>query len=129
MGVVSLSRRGVVRGGSARLRWWLVLWVLSAGLWASGEADPSWATSPTDEAGGVSGGAGDYHVNAWWAAVSDNGANELDADRVFNGSEVLIHAWVHVATTGQDGLAETTLLPGDIAGLLLGFVGERLHYE
>lgn len=55
----------------------------------------------------------DYHVNAWWAAVSDNGANELDADRVFIDSEVLIHDWVHVATTGQDGLAETALLPGD----------------
>ena len=55
----------------------------------------------------------DDHVNAWWAAVSDNGANELDADRVVIDSEVLIHDWVHVVTTGQDGLAETTLLPGD----------------
>lgn len=63
---------------------------------------------------------GDDHVNAWWAAVSDNvtnvsdnGTNELDADRVSIGSEVLAHNWVHVITTGPDGLAETALSPGD----------------
>ena len=28
MGIVPSSRSGVGRGGSARLRWWLVLWVL-----------------------------------------------------------------------------------------------------
>lgn len=56
---------------------------------------------------------GDDNVNAWWAAVSDNGTNELDADRVFIGSEVLAHDWVHVITTGLDGLAETALSPGD----------------
>ena len=27
-----------------------MLWVLALGLWAVGEADPSWATSPTDKA-------------------------------------------------------------------------------
>ena len=56
---------------------------------------------------------GDDHVNDWWAAVSDNGANELDADRVSVGSEVLAYDWVHVVTTGPDGLAETALPPGD----------------
>ena len=39
-------------------RWWLVLWVLSAGLWAVGEDDPSWATSPTDQVGDSGGKAG-----------------------------------------------------------------------
>ena len=56
---------------------------------------------------------GDDHVNAWWAAVSDNGTNELDAARVSIGSEVLVHNWVHVITTDPDGLAETALSPGD----------------
>ena len=56
---------------------------------------------------------GDDHVDAWWAAVSDNGTNELDADRVFVGSEVLTYDWVHVITTGPDGLAETALPLGD----------------
>lgn len=55
----------------------------------------------------------DDHVNAWWAAISDNGTNELDADRIFVCSEVLAHDWVHVITTGPDGLAKTTLSPGD----------------
>ena len=27
-----------------------MLWILALGLWAVGEADPSWATSPTDKA-------------------------------------------------------------------------------
>ena len=27
-----------------------MLWVLALGLWAVGEVDPSWATSPTDKA-------------------------------------------------------------------------------
>lgn len=47
------SSGSVDRGGSARLRWWLVLWVLLAGLWAVGEPDPSWATDPADEAADV----------------------------------------------------------------------------
>lgn len=37
------------RPGRDRWRWWLVLWVLVAGLWAVGEVDPLWATDPTDE--------------------------------------------------------------------------------
>lgn len=56
---------------------------------------------------------GDDHINVWWATVSGNGTNELDADRVSIGSEVLVHNWVHVITTGPDGLAETALSPGD----------------
>ena len=43
MGVAWSSRWGVDRGGLARLRRWLVLWVLLAGLWMSGGVDPSWA--------------------------------------------------------------------------------------
>ena len=61
MGIVSSSRSGVGRGEPTRLRWWLVLWVLLAGLWASGEADPLWATSPTDEVGGGVGPVTDDH--------------------------------------------------------------------
>ena len=53
------------------------------------------------------------YVNSWWAAVSDNGVNELDVSRLKVGSEVFAHDWVHVVTTGPDGLAETALLPGD----------------
>lgn len=53
------------------------------------------------------------YVNSWWAAVSDNGVNGLDVSRLKVGSEVFAHDWVHVVTTGPDGLAETALLPGD----------------
>ena len=56
---------------------------------------------------------GDAHVNAWWAVVSDNGANPLELDRISIGSEVLEHDWIHVITTGLDGLAETALPQGD----------------
>ena len=38
------------REGRRRLGCWSMLWVLALGLWAVGEADPSWATSPTDKA-------------------------------------------------------------------------------
>ena len=54
----------------------------------------------------------DGHVNAWWTAVFDNG-DELEADRAYAGTEARTHDWVHVVTTGPDGLAETALLPGD----------------
>lgn len=54
----------------------------------------------------------DDHVNAWWTAVFDNG-DELEANRAYAGLEATAHDWVHVITTGSDGLAETTLLPGD----------------
>lgn len=53
------------------------------------------------------------YVNSWWAAVSDSGVNGLDVRRLKVGSEVFAHDWVHVVTTGPDGLAETALLPGD----------------
>ena len=43
-----MSGMGV--GSSSRWRWWLVLWVMVAGLWAVGEPDPSWAKDPADEA-------------------------------------------------------------------------------
>lgn len=56
---------------------------------------------------------GNAHVNAWWTAVSDNGANGLDARRLRVDSKVLAHDWVHVVTTGPDGLAKTALPPGD----------------
>ena len=36
--------------GRRRLGCWSMLWVLALGLWAVGEVDPSWATSPTDKA-------------------------------------------------------------------------------
>lgn len=36
--------------GRRRLGYWSMLWVLALGLWAVGEVDPSWATSPTDKA-------------------------------------------------------------------------------
>ena len=36
--------------GRSRLGSWPMLWVLALGLWAVGEVDPSWATSPTDKA-------------------------------------------------------------------------------
>ena len=50
---------GIGRGGAGvPVRWWLVLYVLLAGLWVSGEADPSWATSPTDPVEDSGGGAG-----------------------------------------------------------------------
>ena len=55
----------------------------------------------------------DAHVNAWWAAVSDNGANGLDAHRLRVDPKALAHDWVHVVTTGPDGLAETALPSGD----------------
>ncbi len=55
---------GISRGGAGvPARWWLVLWVLLAGLWASGEADPLWATSPTDEVGGGVGPVTDDHCS------------------------------------------------------------------
>ena len=62
-----MSDMGV--GSSSRWRWWLVLWVLLAGLWAVGEADPLWATNPVDEAADVveasaDGGAGAHHHRA-----------------------------------------------------------------
>ena len=38
------------RKGRRRLGSWSMLWVLALGLWAVGEVDPSWATSPTDKA-------------------------------------------------------------------------------
>ena len=53
------------------------------------------------------------YVNSWWAAVSDSGVNGLDVRRLKVGSEVFAHDWVHVVTTGPDGLAETAMLPGD----------------
>ena len=53
------------------------------------------------------------YVNSWWAAVSDSGVNGLDVSRLKVGSEVFAHDWVHVVTTGSDGLAETSLPPGD----------------
>ena len=55
---------GISRGGAGvPVRWWLVLWVLLAGLWVSGEADPLWATSPTDEAGEGVGPVTDDHCS------------------------------------------------------------------
>ncbi len=56
---------------------------------------------------------GAAHINAWWAAISDNGANELEANKLQVGSEDLAHDWAHVITTGSDGSAETALPPGD----------------
>ncbi len=56
---------------------------------------------------------GAAHVNAWWAAISDNGANELEEHRLQVSSENLAHDWAHVITTGPDGSAETALPPGD----------------
>ena len=53
------------------------------------------------------------YVNNWWAVVSDNGVNELEARRLRVDSEVLEHDWVHIITTDSDGLAETMLSPGD----------------
>ena len=53
------------------------------------------------------------YVNNWWAVVSDNGVNELEARRLRVDSEVLEHDWVHIITTDPDGLAETMLVPGD----------------
>ena len=44
---VGMSGRGGPRRD--RWRWWLVLCVLVAGLWAAGEVDPPWATDPVDE--------------------------------------------------------------------------------
>jgi len=64
MGIVSWSRSGVGRDGAGvAARWWLVLWVLLAGLWVSGEVDPLWATSPTDEVGGGVGPVTDDHCS------------------------------------------------------------------
>ena len=40
--------------GRSRLGCWWMLWVLALGLWAVGEVDPSWATSPTDKADDLS---------------------------------------------------------------------------
>lgn len=68
---------------------------------------------------------GDAHVNAWWAAVSDNGANPLELDRISISSEVLEHDWTHVITTGLDGLAETALVPGDYLICAEPFGGHR----
>ena len=36
--------------GRGRLGCLSILWILALGLWAVGEVDPSWATSPTDKA-------------------------------------------------------------------------------
>ena len=55
----------------------------------------------------------DSHVNAWWTNVFDNGANELNARYLRVDPKVIAHDWVHVVTTGPDGLAETALPPGD----------------
>ena len=58
----------------------------------------------------------DAHVNAWWEAISNDGANDLDMERlnmVRGMREVLAHDWVHMMTTGQDGLGEIELLPGN----------------
>lgn len=53
MGGIWSGLCGISRAGAGvPVKWWLVLWVLLAGLWASGEVDPLWATSPTDEASG-----------------------------------------------------------------------------
>ena len=45
------------REGRRRLGCWSMLWVLALGLWAVGEVDPSWATSPTDKTDTPSGKA------------------------------------------------------------------------
>lgn len=55
-------------GGRRRLGCWSMLWVLALGLWAVGEVDPSWATSPTDKADApsdkaVAGGGGAADVS------------------------------------------------------------------
>ena len=55
----------------------------------------------------------DAHVNAWWAAVSNNGANKLESDILWVGSEALAYDWVHMITTGSDGTAQTAVPPGD----------------
>ena len=55
----------------------------------------------------------DAHVNVWWTNVFDNGSNELNARYLRVDSKVIAHDWVHVVTTGPDGLAETALPPGD----------------
>ena len=56
---------------------------------------------------------GDEHVNAWWTAVSDNGGNELELNNSFVRSKVLAQDWVHMVTTGPNGLAKIVLVPGD----------------
>ena len=53
---------------------------------------------------------GDAHINAWWAAVFSNKPYTYE---LYNSPEVLDHDWVHVVTTGLDGLAETIIPPGD----------------
>ncbi len=55
----------------------------------------------------------DSHVNAWWAAISENGVNPLGSGRSHVSPEVLAHEWVQVAVTDKDGSAELTLTPGD----------------
>ena len=52
---------------------------------------------------------GDAHINAWWAANAYN--ESYDYDRL--SSEALAHDWVHVVTTDLNGLAETSIPPGD----------------
>ena len=64
MGVVSSGSGSAGRGrAGVPARWWLVLWVLLTGLWVSGETDPLWATSPTDEVGGGVGPVTDHHCS------------------------------------------------------------------
>ena len=53
---------------------------------------------------------GDAHINAWWAAVFSNKPYTYE---LYNSPEALAHDWVHVVTTGLDGLVETMIPPGD----------------
>ena len=55
----------------------------------------------------------DSHVNAWWAAISENEVDPLESGKSHVSPEVLANEWVQVAVTGEDGSAEMTLTPGD----------------
>lgn len=59
----------------------------------------------------------DAHVDDWWTAVWTAASdNQTVMQRKYSSpvdSDVLAHDWVHVITTGPDGLAEKMLVPGD----------------
>ena len=56
----------------------------------------------------------DAYVSDWWEATLDEKATGFGMNRViYFSSEVLAHDWIHVVTTGPDGLAEIDLPSGD----------------
>lgn len=68
---------------------------------------------------------GDAHVNAWWTANSNNGNTPLELTKIFvDRSEIFAKRWVHVVTTGLDGIAEASLTPGDYLTCVL--VGDNI---